>query len=143
MISKILVPVDLRDDHSWQCTLPLAVQQAGVNGAELIVMTVFEPLGSNIPDLPLAEEHNRNALQLSKERLQTLVSQQVPPEVTSQSLVSQGETVYKEILDAARALTANLIVMAAHRPSLHDYLLGSNASKVVRHADCSVFVVRD
>jgi len=26
---------------------------------------------------------------------------------------------------------------------LRDYLLGPNAAKVVRHADCSVYVVRD
>lgn len=32
--------------------------------------------------------------------------------------------------------------MAAHRPELQDYLLGLNATRVVRHAKVSVLVVR-
>ena len=33
--------------------------------------------------------------------------------------------------------------MAAHRPSLADYLLGPNTARVGRHAQCSVQVLRD
>jgi nucleotide-binding universal stress UspA family protein len=36
-----------------------------------------------------------------------------------------------------------MIVMASHRPELKDYLLGPNAARVVRHAECSVLVVRN
>ena len=42
----------------------------------------------------------------------------------------------------AKEIGADLIVMGSHRPELADYLLGANAAKVVRHADCSVMVVR-
>jgi len=143
MIKKILVPVDLRDEHSWQSTLPIALQEARAYGAELVAMTVFEPLGINIPDLPLAEEHNRKALQHTEEALAALVAQQIPSEIASRALVRQGSSVYKEILQTTKELGADLIVMAAHHPMLRDYLLGPNAAKVVRHADCSVYVVRD
>ena len=51
-------------------------------------------------------------------------------------------TVYEEILHAAKRIDADLIVMAAHRPGQADYLLGPNAARVVRHAECSVLVVR-
>ena len=37
---------------------------------------------------------------------------------------------------------ATLIVIGAHRPDLKDYLLGPHAARVVRHAECSVLVVR-
>ena len=47
------------------------------------------------------------------------------------------------IVTSARDLSANLIVMGSHRPELQDYLLGPNAARVVRHAACSVLVVRD
>ena len=40
------------------------------------------------------------------------------------------------------AYKPDLIVMASHRPELKDYLIGPNAARVVRHADCSVQVVR-
>ena len=37
---------------------------------------------------------------------------------------------------------ADLIVVGSHRPVMSDYLLGSNAKTIVRHAQCSVLVVR-
>ena len=36
-----------------------------------------------------------------------------------------------------------MIVIASHDPGLADYLLGSTAGRVVRHAHCSVLVVRN
>ncbi|HYZ26966.1 MAG TPA: universal stress protein [Geminicoccaceae bacterium] len=45
--------------------------------------------------------------------------------------------------EAARTVPAGLIVMGSHHPELKDYLLGPNAAKVMRHADCSVTVVRE
>ncbi len=46
------------------------------------------------------------------------------------------------ILDAAAETGADLIMLASHRPDLRDYFIGSTASRVVRHAQCSVLVVR-
>ena len=51
--------------------------------------------------------------------------------------------VYEEILNVAEELPASQIVMAAQRPKLSDYMLGENTSRVVRHASCSVLVVRN
>ena len=38
---------------------------------------------------------------------------------------------------------AAMIVIASHDPGLADYLLGSVAARVVRHAHCSVLVTRN
>ncbi|MGJ8546033.1 MAG: universal stress protein [Sulfitobacter sp.] len=57
-------------------------------------------------------------------------------------ILRQG-TIYQEILSAADKHQPSLIVMAAHRPELRDYLIGPNAARVVRHAKCSVLVLRD
>ena len=43
--------------------------------------------------------------------------------------------------DVARQ-QADLIIIASHKPGFQDYFLGSTAAKVVRHAPCSVLVVR-
>jgi nucleotide-binding universal stress UspA family protein len=56
--------------------------------------------------------------------------------------VRQG-SIYSEILSVAREQQVDLIVMASHRPEMKDYLIGTNAARVVRHAACSVLVVRD
>ena len=66
----------------------------------------------------------------------------VPPDVPGELIVREG-SIYAEILSASRELGVDLIVMASHRPEMKDYLIGSNAARVVRHAPCSVMVVRD
>ncbi len=47
-----------------------------------------------------------------------------------------------EILEHASEIGADLIVLNSHDPGVADYFLGSVASRVVRHAHCSVHVVR-
>ena len=51
-------------------------------------------------------------------------------------------SVYHEVLDEADRLGSDLIVMGSHRPGMATYLLGSNAARIVRHAKCSVLVLR-
>jgi nucleotide-binding universal stress UspA family protein len=49
---------------------------------------------------------------------------------------------YDTILKVAKERNVDLIIIASHRPGFQDYFLGSTAAKVVRHANCSVLVVR-
>ena len=56
-------------------------------------------------------------------------------------MIAQG-TIYEEIIRAGDEISADLVIVAAHRPSLQDYLLGPNATRVVRHFKRSVLVVR-
>ena len=42
----------------------------------------------------------------------------------------------------AQAGGADLIVIASHEPGMLAYVIGSNASTIVRRAKCSVLVVR-
>jgi nucleotide-binding universal stress UspA family protein len=56
--------------------------------------------------------------------------------------VRQGG-IYHEVLEQAKAINADLIVMSSHRPAMRTYFLGSNAGHVVRYAKCSVLVVRN
>ena len=48
----------------------------------------------------------------------------------------------REILACAKERGADLIIIASHRPDFSNYLLGSTADRVVRHAVCSVLVRR-
>ncbi|MFV9897278.1 universal stress protein, partial [Rickettsia conorii] len=51
--------------------------------------------------------------------------------------------VYDEIIKHSNEIKADLIIISAVRLQLKDYMLGPNASKIVRHSDISVLVVRD
>ncbi len=47
-----------------------------------------------------------------------------------------------EVLEEAKSIHADLIVVSSHLPAMKSYFLGSNAGHVVRFAKCSVLVVR-
>ena len=55
--------------------------------------------------------------------------------------VRQGQPA-RQIIKLATEIDAKLIVMESHSPGLADFLIGSVAAAVVRHAPCSVYVVR-
>jgi nucleotide-binding universal stress UspA family protein len=56
---------------------------------------------------------------------------------------AQGQSTYADILGITEEAGADLVVVGSHRPAMKDYLLGTNASRVVRHARCSVLVARE
>jgi len=49
---------------------------------------------------------------------------------------------YRSILDYANDTNADCIIITSHKPEFSDYLLGSTAARVVRHAKCCVVVLR-
>ena len=51
--------------------------------------------------------------------------------------------VYDEVIKYSENENADLIIISAVRPQLRDYMLGPNASKIVRPSSISVMVVRD
>ena len=75
------------------------------------------------------------------EKLEAFVGEHVPAGQPAKMVVRSG-TIYKEILSVAKARRCDLIIVGSHRPELRDYLMGPNAAKVVRHANCSVLVIR-
>jgi len=46
------------------------------------------------------------------------------------------------ILEQAARDAVDAIVLGSHRPDYRDYLIGSTAARVVRHAACTVIVER-
>ena len=71
-------------------------------------------------------------------RLNRILLEETYPNEITKSLGG----VYPEVLAEAKECGADLVVVGSHRPSMSTYLLGSNAKTIVRHAICSVLVVR-
>jgi nucleotide-binding universal stress UspA family protein len=141
VFKEILFTVDLAHAESWRKALPAALDEAKRSGARLHVMTVVAEVA--VPALMQAGPFNYEAQLLPKARaaLEEFVRAHVPAEVPAHPIVAYG-SVYHEILRAAAAIPADLIVMAAHRPQPGDFLIGSNAERVSRRAHCSVLLVR-
>ncbi len=142
MFKRILVPIDLNEASSWQMVLPAAVAQCRLEGGELYLMAVMPNFGLPIVAQYFPADYEEKAEVQAAARLKEISAKDVPGDVKISHVVRHG-TIYEEILKAAQEVQCDLIVMAAHRPALKNYLLGPNAARVARHASCSVLVVRD
>ena len=139
MFKSIVVPVDTQEPSSWAAILPIAISMVQANQARLTLCTV-------IPDLRIMMEAEwsvvgyRLMLDNARTRLATL-AEQFPGVAGAQIEVGTG-SIWRGIVEIASQAKADLIILASHRPAMKDYLLGANAVSVVRHAPCSVMVVR-
>ena len=140
MYKHILIPIDVSNDQEERA-LDVAISLAQLYGATLHVMTVAPDFGMSIVGQFFPEGFEDKAIEAMREALVKRTDMAVPKEVSVQNIVAHGG-VYEEILRAAKAVSADLIVIGASRPALKDYLLGPNAARVVRHAPVSVMVVR-
>ncbi|NKB48804.1 MAG: universal stress protein [Alphaproteobacteria bacterium] len=141
MYKNILFPVDLNQASSWEKALPTAVEYCKAFGSTLHVLNVVPDFGMAMVGTYFPEGFEEKALESARVQLHAFVGDHVPDGVTVQHIVGHG-SVYEEVLRTARDIKADLILLAAHRPELKDYLLGPNAARVVRHFEGSVLVVR-
>ena len=75
-------------------------------------------------------------------KLKRLTHQTINAKIKSELHVETGDT-GAQVLDAAKRLGADLIVMATHgRQGLRRLVLGSVAARIVREARCPVLTVR-
>ncbi|MCH7711355.1 MAG: universal stress protein [Proteobacteria bacterium] len=142
MYKNILLTVDLTEESSWKKALPTAVETCQCAGATLHVLSVVPDFGMTVVAQFFPEDYENKTVEEARKELEKLCAGGVPDGVTVKPIVAYG-TIYEQIISVAERIEADLIVMAAHRPALEDYLLGPNAARVVRHSNCSVLVVRD
>ncbi len=140
-LKRILVPVDFSDCSSK--ALQYAIPFAEHFGAKLLLLHVVEPFlpmtEVSTVDLGLIET---KMLEDSKKQLAELENN-LDPSIESQSAVRVGRP-HVEIVSAAKELDADVIILSTHgRTGLSHVFMGSTAERVVRQADCPVFVVRE
>ena len=139
MYSRILIPVDLDEPSSWSKAVPVAQTMGTAFSASVTLCTI-------VPDSVAVIEAQWSRLSLqallnkASARLSLLANELGGEEIAKQ--VGTGN-IASGILSIAEKIDADLIVLSSHRPEMRDWLLGANASRVVRHASCSVLVVRD
>ncbi len=141
MYKRILVAIDLNDDGAWLKPLIAGVEQARKFGAELIILTVVREIEAIVQAKAGPFAYEMISANLENE-LARCVRKVNASDLRPRLVVAHGASIYAEILGIAEEAGVDLIVVGSHRPAMKDYLLGSNASRVVRHAKCSVLVTR-
>ncbi|MCR9073385.1 MAG: universal stress protein [Alphaproteobacteria bacterium] len=142
MFADILLPIDLNEPDTQARAVTAAVEQAEAFGSRLHVLTVVPEFNSSIVAGFFPENFEARAVEAAREQLHDFCGKAIPAGVQVQHIVAHG-SIYNEIVKAAEETGCGLIIMASHRPELSDFLLGPNAARVVRHAACSVMIVRD
>lgn len=140
MFDKILCPVDLDDMKTTERILEETEKFAENHGAHLYVLTVVPPFGMSVVGSFFPEDHEEKAREGAGKFLKDMLEKR-NSKVETTAIVACG-TVYNEIMRAADKQGCDLIMLGDHREDNHDYLLGPNAARVVRHAKQSVFVMR-
>ena len=140
MYSSILVPIDLEEPSSWSKAVPTALALARCFKARLTLATVVAAEAA-AREAQWSAIGFRELLSTAQARL-GLLADELCGETPLDTRVGTG-SIGGGIIDLAEQVEADLIVLASHRPEMRDWLIGANASRVVRHARCSVLVVRE
>ncbi len=136
MFDTVIVPIDLDQVESGKETLALAKKFVS-EGGKIILLHAVEDIPLNV-----ASQIPAGALEktdhLAKVELKKLADEMG---IDAETQIRSGSA-SNVIIDFAEESKADLVIIASHRPGLRDYFLGSTATRVVRHAQCPVFVNR-
>ena len=139
MFKSILIPIDVSVPEEAQRLLLAGKNMAQTWGADVHVATVIPNVGMAIVGSYMTEDfENQSRKAVASELAQAVAA----AGLQAKQHVLVG-TVYDRIIDLAAKIDVGLIVIGAHQPELRDYLLGSNAARVVRHSRQSVMVLRN
>ena len=141
MFHSIVVPVDLSEIDISQPALDRAAALTAMTNASLHLVYVRSILPVTFIEYvpPSFDEEQRSDCEV---RMKGLVAKLPLADKSRVTTAVRMGSVYNEVLAEAESVKADLIVVGSHRPAMSTYLLGSNATTIVRHAPCSVLVVR-
>ena len=139
LFRKVLCPIDFSENSL--AALNVALKVAQQNDAKLYLLNVapvpagaagFQPVPMDA--YPFHEEDRQ-------EELAELARERIPDAVRCETLVMSGDPA-ERVLETARGLAADLIVMGTHgRRGLSHLVLGSVAERVVRESPVPVLSV--
>ncbi len=136
MYKNILVPIDPSHQERHEAAFTMAKALADTSGAKITAATVVEPMPAYIGVASMAPDFDA---QIKKNVTDSLAGFAAGKDVDTKILHGAPGT---EIVEYAKDNDVDCIVIASHKPGFGDFLLGSTAARVVRHAPCGVHVLR-
>jgi nucleotide-binding universal stress UspA family protein len=140
MFKNIVVPVDLAEVDVAKPGIDKAVEFAKTWDGKVRLIYVRSILPITYMEF-VPPDFDAQQQSLFEGKLAEVAAGVKLPSGRVASVVRLG-SIYNEVLDEVTKTGADLVIIGSHRPAMASYLLGSNASTIVRHATCSVLVVR-
>ena len=141
MFKTLLVPVDVTEAETAMPAIDRATAMAAASEGNVRLLHVISIVPMNYMEFATPDFLDDQQKAAERE-LDAIASKIALPPGRVSTLARMG-SIYHEVLDEAEKMGADLVVVGSHRPSMRTYLLGSNAGTIVRHATCSVLVVRE
>ena len=144
MFKRILVPTD--GSEITAKAIGTAIELAKSLGAQLYTISVKEPFPysaiSEMQPTPPQEFFDAQE-RIASQRVQAVVQQCEPAGVPCQAHTVEALHPWEAIIDHAKRMECDLIVMASHgRRGVSALLLGSETQKVLTHTKVPVLIVR-
>lgn len=140
MFKNILVPIHLEYTKNHKKLFKGAFDVLDDDGKiTLLYVNQNRSHGSVYPILD--DENQTNYDQSALSKLKEIANDHSLPLDKVSFLIKDGSA-HQEILEQAKKMNSDAIVMMATKPGLGSYFISSTAERVIRHAGCSVFVIR-
>lgn len=139
MFKQILVAIDINQRQNNPQLLKRAVALSADRGAAIHLLHVVAEIPVHMAAQIPADVYQQS-LESSQAEMDRLVSS-LETDISTDTAIRSGKP-WREIVQAASELQADLIVIGAHDISMVDILLGSVANQVARHAPCDVYLHR-
>ncbi len=134
MYRKILVPMALDHGISAQ-TLGIA-EALRSEGGVIVALHVYE-----MPQGSVSTYLDADIVQAGYDAARAQLGEKTAHLAHVTTALVKGNSA-RGIIDYANANDVDLIVIGSHKPGFGQFLLGSTAARVVRHANCAVHVRR-
>jgi nucleotide-binding universal stress UspA family protein len=141
MFRKILLPIDVAEPEIAKEAIEAATALAKGFDSQLRLIHVTSPVVVASPMAVIPQAVYDELGVYEKSELERLAASIDMPKTAISTAVRIG-AVYPELLSEAEDWGADLIIVGAHKRSMATFLLGSSAAAIVRHAACTVMVVR-
>ncbi len=135
MYDNVLVPLALDHGISAQ-TLEISRVLCSEKG-QITALHVYE-----VPKGSVSVYIGEDTVERGFRRAQSLLKEKVAGMEGVRAEITRGQA-HHAIIEYAVSHGHDCIVIGSHKPVLVDYLIGSTAARVVRHAPCAVHVHRD
>ncbi|MCB4457302.1 universal stress protein [Leisingera sp. McT4-56] len=135
MYSNVLVALSLEHGISEQA---LSTARALLSeGGQITAAHIHEP-----PNKQIMYYMEQNVVEKSYQKAQASLADRLQGEADVNSVILESQSAGRAITEYANKHKIDCIVLASHKPGMKEFFLGSTAALVVRHAHCSVHVLR-
>lgn len=142
MFKNIIIPVDLADKQSLKAILPSVLNFVNAFNSKIHLIHIMPDFGMKMVEDYLPKHWMSEQKTRYNKIFDEIVEKYVPNDVDITCHIGRG-AIYDEVIKYSEQINADLIMISAVRPQLRDYMLGPNASKIVRHSSVSVLVIRE